>query len=131
MMIDGMTSRLFMANHITEFRERGMSELKATEVDHKAAEQWFIDADGEHDGPVNGYLAGVLAERAARTWQPIATPPTVGQFVLLAGLRSDGGWWRDVGIYRGKDDAGQDYRDKYGADSHPTHWMALPEAPQS
>ena len=40
-----------------------MTDLKPTEADFAAAEAWFIEADGQHDGPVNGYLAGVLAER--------------------------------------------------------------------
>jgi len=46
-------------------------------------------------------------------------------YVLLSGVSRDGIVWRDVGVYRGDGD----FRDKYGADSHPTHWMPLPEPP--
>lgn len=66
--------------------------------------------------------AAVLADRAARaeTWQPIATAPKDGTFVLLASPRgriADGNWgnykvwsWPYVMV-------------------EPTHWMPLPDAP--
>lgn len=94
-----------------------------TPADHAAAEEWHLNEPD--DGPVNSYLAGVLAERRREKWLPIEAAPKDGTEILVfreyaspvAVARwhnldpSGRGFWLGVGIYE------------------PTHWQPLPEPP--
>lgn len=108
-------------------REKAERIVSGTDMDNDVRRGFVSDAVDVAEA----YLASIPEDEGeAKGWQPIETAPNPGDIVLMAGPRSDGeGWWRDVGIYRCKDEAGHDYRDKYGADSHPTHWHALPVLP--
>ena len=92
--------------------------------------QGFPDMDEAEDGSwvllsdvEDAFLASPACHDATGAWQPIATAPKDGTFVLLAtpkGRIADG-----------------NYQQRYGVWSwpyvvvNPTHWMPLPPAPQA
>lgn len=100
--------------------ERIVQAIKGT-----ACECWCLSGINECDAcDARALLAGTPEPTIQPTlWNPVSQQPTQ-RFVLLAGVNGDGTPWRDVGVYRNGE-----YVDKYGADSHPTHWMPLPEPP--
>jgi len=59
-------------------------------------------------------------------WQPIATAPQDGEFVLLAGHHPNHGWVQKVWTFF----AGQWWSNGHGVAPTMSHWMPLPEAPE-
>lgn len=73
-------------------------------------------------------LAWCAWEDATPKWKPIETAPKDGTFVLCAGEFDRPGDWR---IKMGYWDACDGDWYLFGASWNPTHWMPLPEAPNS
>ena len=88
----------------------------------------FERMTSDKDAEIERLQSALATARAKANWQPIEIEPT-DKFVLMAGVNSEGIAWRDVGVYRGTDEAGRCFVDKYGSTSYPTHWMPLPAAP--
>jgi hypothetical protein len=94
----------------------------------EGAQRWYIDQH-ENDG---ARIATLEAENAAVRWQPIATAPKDGRWVLLGWfLEHGGGGHPDVAFWRSDIDrwhgGGRDLK----AEGYfsPTHWMPLPAHP--
>ncbi len=104
-----------------------MSELKATAADVKAAADWvFANVEGQCH-PRAAYLAGALAERSKRTWQPISTAPKDGTLILVS--------WAGSGVHpivsRWLKNAEAWTHPFNKPVNPPTHWMPLPESPST
>lgn len=82
---------------------------------------------------------GPEAEYPSRGWQPIATAPKDGRWVLLSGGRIEYGWDRETkppavvgqAVNGGEDGWQFAWYDSgyYGEYEDPTHWMPLPAPP--
>lgn len=101
-----------------------MTPLQPTQADTEAAEAYC--AANRHLSSEDYFLAGVLAERAKRTWQPIETAPKDGTMVLAC--------WAGSGIHpivsRWLKNSERWTHPFNKPVNPPTHWMPLPEPPK-